>query len=74
MRKRLFDGNYCFSAKAFLMDMNRDPTEDDWIFKCNGKRIVEHKTYDTSSFQKITLGIIENTNIWVFQEWCEKVN
>lgn len=66
--------DYCFSAKAFLLDMQRDPEPNDWIFKYNGVPIVQFRTYNTSSSQKITLGRIKGTNFWVFMEWCEQID
>lgn len=32
-----------FSAEAFLADRGREPVEDDWIYKVDGRPIVQSK-------------------------------
>lgn len=38
--KRLY-----FSAEAFLADVGRQPRKNDWIYKMDGRPIVQSKTY-----------------------------
>lgn len=65
----------CFSAEAFLNDMDRRPIENDWIYKVDGLPIVQSKTSSPGegNGQTITLGRIKGTDYWVFPEWCKEI-
>lgn len=54
--KRLY-----FSAEAFLTDMGRQPKENDWIYKMDGRPIVQSKTYPAGGGNgtSVTLGRIK---------------
>lgn len=67
--KRLY-----FSAEAFLEDMGRQPKENDWIYKMDGRPIVQSKTYPAGNGNgtSLTLGRIKGTHFWVYPEWCRK--
>lgn len=68
--KRLY-----FSAEAFLADMGRQPKEKDWIYKMDGRPIVQSMTSPPGegNGQTITLGRIKGTDYWVFPEWCKEI-
>lgn len=67
--KRLY-----FSAEAFLIDVGRQPRKNDWIYKMDGRPIVQSKTYPAGNGNgtSVTLGQIKGTHFWVYPEWCQK--
>lgn len=67
--KRLY-----FSAEAFLADVGRQPIKNDWIYKMDGRPIVQSKTYPAGGGNgtSVTLGRIKGTHFWVYPEWCKK--
>lgn len=76
MIRNTFTGKLlCFSAEAFLNDMDRRPIENDWIYKVDGLPIVQSKTSPPGegNGQTITLGRIKGTDYWVFPEWCKEI-
>lgn len=75
MIRNAFTGKLlCFSAEAFLNDMDRRPIENDWIYKVDGLPIVQSKTYPAGGGNgtSVTLGRIKGTHFWVYPEWCKK--
>lgn len=66
--------NLVFSAEAFLADMGREPVDNDWIYRVDGRPIVESRTSPPGggNGDNITVGRIKGTHFWVYPEWCKK--